>query len=91
LRVGVLVVAATWPLLIGAMGGTGRAEASCLAYFGSRSDVNCLNVSPGTVQSSGGAFSRPVPPVAVAPAPDGADISTGQLFPGQTIDQPPAP
>jgi hypothetical protein len=92
LRVGVLVVAAVWPLFIGAIGGAGRAEADCHAYFGSRSDVNCLDVAPGTVQSSGGAFSRAVPPVVVAPGQNGgAGISTAPLFPGQTIDEPPTP
>jgi hypothetical protein len=92
LRVGVLVFAVVGPLLIGAIGGTGRAEADCRAYFGPRSDVNCLDVAPGTAQSTGGAFSRPVPPVVVGPSPNGgAGISTAPLFPGQTINEPPAP
>jgi hypothetical protein len=87
-----LVVAAVWPLLVGAIGGTGRAEADCRAYFGARNDANCLDVAPGTAQSTGGAFSRPVPPVVVGPSQNGgAGISTGPLFPGQTIDQPLAP
>ena len=92
LRVGVLVVAAVWPLLIGAIGGTGRAEAKCLAYFGSRNDGTCLDVAPGTAQSQGGAFSGGVPPVAVGPSQNGGvGISTGPLFPGQTINQPLTP
>jgi hypothetical protein len=81
-----------WPVLIGAIGGTGRAEADCRAYFGARNDANCLDVAPGTAQSTGGAFSRPVPPVVIGPSQNGgAGISTGPLFPGQTINQPLTP
>jgi len=67
LLAGVLVVAAASPLLAGAIGGTGRAEAQCLAYFGSRNDGTCLDVAPGTAQSQGGAMSGGVPPVANGP------------------------
>jgi hypothetical protein len=118
LRVGVLVVAAVWPLLIGAIGGIGRAEADCLAYFGSRNDGTCLNVGPGTVQTSGGASSGGIPPVSAGPPQNGGmtvqtqggassggvppvsvgsgqnggvGVSTGPLFPGQTINQPLTP
>jgi hypothetical protein len=105
LRVGVLVVAAVSPLVIG---GAGRAEAQCLAFFGSRNDGTCLDQKPGTAQSQGGAIQGPppaaapaagaqpvtggVPPVAIGPGQNGGTgISTGPLFPGQTINQPLTP
>jgi hypothetical protein len=92
LRVGVLVVAGVTPLLIGAIGAAGRAEADCLSYFGSRNDGMCLNVPPGTAQSQGGAFGGGAPPVAVGPGQNGgAGISTGPLLPGQTINKPLTP
>lgn len=118
MRVGVLVVAAVWPLLIGAIGGTPRAEANCLTFFGSRNDGTCLDVKPGTVQTNGGASSGGIPPVSAGPPQNGgttvqtqggassggvppvavgpgqnggAGVSTGPLFPGQTINQPLTP
>jgi hypothetical protein len=72
LRVGVLVVAALWPLLIGSIGGAGRAQADCLSYFGSRNDGPCLNGAPGTIQTSGGAVSGGIPPVSRGPAQNAA-------------------
>ena len=78
LVLGGLAVAAVAPALVG---GSDRVDAQCLATFGSRNDGICLDgpSAPGP----------DFPAFGVGPTDgSGPGISSGPLFPGQTIEMP---
>jgi hypothetical protein len=66
------------------VGGPNRADAQCLATFGSRNDGMCLD------QPAGPAAGAPSSPsFGVGPTDGGGPgISSSPLFPGQTIEMP---
>ena len=62
----------------------GRAVAQCRAVFGSLNNGTCLDgpSDPGTAG---------IPAFGIGPTDNGPGISTGPLFPGQTINTPVGP
>jgi hypothetical protein len=78
---GLGIAAAVIPATVG---GPNRADAQCLATFGSRNDGICLDQPAGPAP---GAPSSPS--FGVGPTDGGGPgISSSPLFPGQTIEMP---
>lgn len=87
---GVAVAAVFGGFFGGVFGVSGRVEAQCRAFLGSRNDGVCLDGPSG---QPGGVSTQPgIPWVGIGPTDNGGPgISTGPLFPGQTINVPLAP
>jgi hypothetical protein len=82
LVIGALALAgAMSPVFVALETSGGTAVAQCRAYFGSRVNGTCID---GPSDSPPG-----TPPISIGPTDGGgAGISTGPLFPGQTITTP---
>lgn len=80
---GVALVGLIAPALVS---GPGDVDAACRAVFGSRYDGICLDGPPGPpTEAPPPGF---IPGFGVGPTDNGPGITSGPLFPGQTIDTP---
>jgi hypothetical protein len=80
---GLALVGVIAPALVS---GTDHVDATCRAFYGSRNDGICLDGPPGPPTQA--PMGPVIPGFGVGPTDNGTGVSTGPLFPGQTIDTP---